>query len=677
MKTAFTLLMILLVACGHVHADGGAMIWKQDRVFPAFARPAEMLDAIDISRESRDVQTMLTGLQGIVNRKQPRLLLLNRNNEREQWPETLGLVYTLKSDPWRVIEKYKGEIKGLVVYDERMPDTLNLATTLAGLEDALIVSPAQAERLQKSPFRFEVIQDYNGMFTDRHAAYEYAMNTLLPRCTKRMVIGLNPKAHHAHLRDFAVAAQALVVWLDPDPPGNRGEAGAKGDEALIDLILKKYTAVHTFYIGWWPDEGRGIAKASTYGIATIPADFFENMTVYAGMSRELSVPVVAPKPELQNKFYLALVFSDGDNMQYCEHALKSSDNLWASDLRGSFPMNWTISPPLLDAAPQMLNYYYKTATANDCIVSGPSGFGYTDPQYWDPALFRDYVRLTELYFRTSGFNIITVWNKIPDAMAAIYEQEGPSLIGITAQEPIGRQQRIELINGRLPRILLAPRYDGDAPRHEKIMREHILRWRQSFDGNPTRPEFWASQPVAWEMGMRDTKAMVDHLKAEFGDRLEIVRMDHLMMLCCEYHGLPYNVALRAKATASSCATGPDDAAKLTDGSFSRGNGWQSGTGEADQWVEIDLGRQYAISRYVVKNAQSAGYPASFNTRAFKIRASRDGTTWRDIDEVLHNKDGIVERRVEPFEARLVRLVIDEAGSDGIARLQEIELYGHE
>ncbi len=162
--------------------------WSDNQVFPNFARPAKNLDAVNAEGKSKDVQTMMVGLQGLLNRKQPRLLVLNNGNNREQWPEVMGLRYKMENDPYQIIEKYKREIKGLVVYDPKVDATVNLATTLAGLEDALIVSPELAKTLQEKPYRFKVIQDFNGMFADKYAAYDYAYQKLLPRCTKRVII---------------------------------------------------------------------------------------------------------------------------------------------------------------------------------------------------------------------------------------------------------------------------------------------------------------------------------------------------------------------------------------------------------------------------------------------------------------------------------------------------------
>ena len=165
----------------------------------------------------------------------------------------------------------------------------------------------------------------------------------------------------------------MVFWLDP-----RVEKEAD----YIKRFFKDTKPVETYYAGWWPEEGAGIKIGSEHGIPTVPADYYENYTVYSGMSRKFDIPEIPAKPKLENKFYNAFMVSDGDNIQYCQHAMKKDDILWPNEERGQYPISWTCAPTLIDAGPQLLNYFYKTSTDNDLLISGPSGVGYTDPQRW-------------------------------------------------------------------------------------------------------------------------------------------------------------------------------------------------------------------------------------------------------------------------------------------------------
>lgn len=61
---------------------------------------------------------------------------------------------------------------------------------------------------------------------------------------------------------------------------------------------------------------------------------------------------------------------EGDNIQYCQRRMRQ---LWDDPARGRVPTNWTVSPLLAEIGPALLSHYQRTATANDLLISGPSG----------------------------------------------------------------------------------------------------------------------------------------------------------------------------------------------------------------------------------------------------------------------------------------------------------------
>jgi hypothetical protein len=105
-----------------------------------------------------------------------------------------------------------------------------------------------------------------------------------------------------------------------------------------------------------------------------------NATAHAGVRAKIS-DRVRPRPAatLRNRVYLTLTFGEGDNIQYCQRRMR---DLWDDPERGDVPVNWTVSPLLADIGPALLAYYRRTATANDLLISGPSGAGYTYPGSW-------------------------------------------------------------------------------------------------------------------------------------------------------------------------------------------------------------------------------------------------------------------------------------------------------
>ena len=639
-----------------------SLTWEKSRALPHLTKPAELLDCITTRRATADIKTAATTLQGVVNRETPRILVYEKNYKSENWACDLGLNVRKPMTFFALAEKYKNEIKGLVVYDENAIDTVNLATTLAGFHDAIAVSPALAETLSAAPYGFKVLEDLREHgFKSRLEVYKYALKKIWPKCSHRLIIGLDPadKGHRGYLRDLAAAGRFFTMWLDP-----RVDKEAE----LIKKFFADTTPAESYYAGWWPEEGAGVKIGSEHGIPTVPADYFENYTVYSGMSDVLNTPTIPAKPKLENKFYVAFMVSDGDNIQYCEHAMKDYPVLWPHEERGQFPISWTASPVLLDAAPQMLNYYYRTSTDNDLLISGPSGAGYTDPQRWtNPEELAAYCRRSNDYFSRTGFNFIAAWNFIKDEQDDIYGENMPELVGMSIQERFEGQETSKLTANGLPQLTAHPRYDGDEPRVLRIITEVIEQW----DGK--KPAFIAPQIVSWEMGVSGINRCYKALRKKFGSKVEFVRADHLAMLYREAHGAAYNVALRAKVTSSGDREGYS-AANATDGSISRNGMWMSDGGK-NPWVKIDLKTVCKNERVIISLAEWAGFDRTNNLRDFEIEYSIDGKSWVVLDNFKDNEEGYISKDYKPFDARYIRIAVTDTGADDFARIGEVQVMG--
>lgn len=134
-----------------------------------------------------------------------------------------------------------------------------------------------------------------------------------------------------------------------------------------------------------------------------------------------------------------------------------------------------------------------------------------------------------------------------------------------------------------------------------------------------------------------------------------------------------NVALNKTATASGANSG-EEAGKAVDGSTT--SKWCHDKGISGEWLQVDLGEKYDISRWVVKHAGVAE-TIKLNTRDFTLQKSDDGATWTDVDIVYGNQQNITDRNVPTFNSRYVRLFINTATQDnsGGARINELELWG--
>lgn len=477
--------------------------------------------SVSIQRnQSTEELVLFASLKGIVNRQQPRLFSYEGDAYAEgafTWLKSVNVAYVEVKDKWTLISKYKKELSGLIIYDPDVPDSLNLATTVALSKRGLIASPALAEILTKAPYNFPVIESYRDKFANKVEVYQYMLDKVWPTLSHRLVIGINPQGVLASLREYAVATGVATFYLDPI---------IEAESKLLNSFLGGMEKGSP-YLGWWPEEEAGIARASEYGVMTIASDFSSNLTFHSGLPRDFVIKKTPDKPKLQNKIYVGFILSDGDNLQYIEHLMRK---LWNNPDRGKVPMGWTMSPATIDAMPGALSYYYKTATDNDNLISGPSGLGYVFPNNWkDKDALKAFVQHTETYIRKAGFKVITIWNTVVGATNAdtgkIYGENAPSLLGLTSQNTGGG---LTVFPNQLPSMALACNYCTSA----QAMIDHVKNGSKGWNGN--EPRFLMIQAQPWT---DVTPSSFLKVKESLGPEYVVVRPDHFFMLLRESKGL--------------------------------------------------------------------------------------------------------------------------------------------
>ena len=118
-----------------------------------------------------------------------------------------------------------------------------------------------------------------------------------------------------------------------------------------------------------------------------------------------SIPAISSTPEVPYKTYVSFTFSDGDNLQFNQHRMY---HLWQDPARGSFPIGWTISPVLQEAAPALAEYYKQTATERDELIAGASGAGYIRPSQWPHKQLPAYLQLTGALMQRMSLTTVEV-----------------------------------------------------------------------------------------------------------------------------------------------------------------------------------------------------------------------------------------------------------------------------
>jgi hypothetical protein len=342
--------------------------------------PARQLVVMDATRLSADEKLLAMTLQGVVNRKQPRVYLTGEFKDAK-W---LGVIreYGHKTVDCpsldALVDMFRGELAGCVVYDPAQPHTINVATMLAGLDRAPVATPELATR-----YHLKIVDDLRGRFADPMAGYEWALRTLWPRLQHRAIACMAPS--WVAPRDYLVQFPMFTFWFDCQV--SKPLSAHQG--LFFERLLSKMEP-HGAVYGWWQDgddggigEGRGVTTSSQYAQITVCTVGAYNLSVHSGM------PMPGPlrqKPikygSLDKKAYITFIVSDGDNFSMNLYPILG--RFWEQKMRGKVPVGWGICPTQVELTPAPVRYWYQTATENDLFVA-MDGLGYIYPDQYGAA----------------------------------------------------------------------------------------------------------------------------------------------------------------------------------------------------------------------------------------------------------------------------------------------------
>lgn len=395
------------------HGEGEGIDWSPDRLFPTF-QPPERLSVYDMRGAAFDLKLSVATLVGCINRPVPRVYLIERGND-VFWLEQCFTTIPQDHSPLKheailkeLVRTYRQLITGLIIYDPDIPDSVNVATMLAGQRDALVVSPTLAQEFRQAPDDLPVLTDLRTLhWKSRLDVYQWAFQHLLKDCSPRLVAGLDPAIPIA-IRPFLVATRAFIYWLDPLNFWPQPTRGWESERCLMRRILRHF-APGTAHLGWFMQEGAGVNLTSHAALPVFASDLFSNLEVWISLPSKNPLPEQAATstaiPELASKVYVSFTLSEGDNLQYLQERLPQ---LWLDATRGSLPIGWATSPALIQAAPAMAEYYARTATANDELLAGPSGAGYMYPSNWPAEHLPLFLQRTGHLMREMRLSVLTV-----------------------------------------------------------------------------------------------------------------------------------------------------------------------------------------------------------------------------------------------------------------------------
>jgi len=336
-----------------------------------------------------DKQSMLIGLQGLVNRNAANLYFLYPEDwEFNYTPSVFNFYKDKKNFTFRELKSceqairiFRSFIKGYVVWDKKERTSLIVAFTVAGLEDALVVSEEMIPMMEK--FGIKKVEDFRGKFSGQSDAeiYQWAYNKYWKRCSKDFVLwmgGEHGKVMKPGIADWGISKKAFFNDLST----------VKKDTAEYELAKKILSEMNpmSMVMGWHSykkDKERDHVKlTSSYGhrvegLNTLPnLSFSSNVPISKGFVFKNHHNIEAGKVyKPENKVYITCVQTDGLGL-----------GGWTKPGRGEIPYAWEVIMNYSWMAPAMMEYFYTEATPNDYFIGALSGPGYMYPKAVPPKL---------------------------------------------------------------------------------------------------------------------------------------------------------------------------------------------------------------------------------------------------------------------------------------------------
>lgn len=373
-------------------------------------------------------QFFLVALQGLVNRKQPRIYVADRGYDLIEWggdfwkeevEKEIGkaMMPVFNNDPLILAEKFKDEenIKGLAIYDKSMwtsfeyGDGINLITGYCAINDCLPVSVELEAELKNRGFDWPVIADFRGInpnnpvtkvgFAWSHEGMNRYLSEILPKEANNSVLGYLQPQLFVLPRDYYFANKILPVFIREDAgvveersilklmeKGIKstgivlGQAGSHNQDWIVPVLGKfgnpirgKYEEGIAEHKGMWSlTSEKGLSITYIHGSA--------NLSVHSGFTKDIKEPKKCNEENLDNgKVYLNFNLSDGDNISWVKQLWRES----FEDTNRNVPLTWSYSPIMADLQPLVLKWFFENSGPNDSWI-GWGGFNSIEVNSFDP-----------------------------------------------------------------------------------------------------------------------------------------------------------------------------------------------------------------------------------------------------------------------------------------------------
>jgi len=329
-------------------------------------------------------KALLIGLQGLANRTAPRLYIVHANDYpweitgplEDFYRRKHGVQFRELKTADEALAQLASFAKGYVVWDPAVMPTMNVAYTIAGLEDAVIVTPALIPLATQHGLK--QIDDLRGRYNGRTDAQIYAdaKARYWSRCNHDMLLlngGHSGDVRIPGIADWGVMKRMFFHDLSANPE--------HPEELALEKKFFSELNPGAIVFGWHSyakdTEEQHTTLTSTYGLRmdglqSLPNHSYNCQFSFTPGFKFANQHHVAPgqKLEAEAKVYLCFVQSDGIGL-----------GVWTKPGRGRMLLSWGAIPSWLEFAPAALEYFHESATPADYFIGGLSGPSYMYPNH--------------------------------------------------------------------------------------------------------------------------------------------------------------------------------------------------------------------------------------------------------------------------------------------------------
>ncbi len=340
-------------------------------------------------------KVLLVSLQGLANRAAPELYVVHPKDFQWEITEPLfsfyerkhGVRFTEIKTADEALARFGRAAKGYVVWEKAVSASLNVAFTIGGLEDAVVVSEELIPLVEKHGLR--KIDDLRGRYTGRTDAqiYQDAYDRYWARCTKESIMLLGGHAgavRQPAMADWGVRQKMFFEDLSANPKHPE-------ELALAKRLFSELQPGATVF-GWHSyakdTEEQYTTLLSGYGLKmeglhNLPNLSFNCQFTFTPGFKFTNNHRVArdAKPVAGPKVYVSFVQSDSIGI-----------GVWTKPGRGKLPFAWQVTMNWTKFSPAALEYFHESATPNDYFIGGLSGPGYMYPNHIPAARFPGLMR---------------------------------------------------------------------------------------------------------------------------------------------------------------------------------------------------------------------------------------------------------------------------------------------